>query len=142
MAPAPNYTDVAVEQREDLQDDASMEAGASLMGHDAKEWSGAEPHSRRGSRTRRICAGLAFWRWILDTALLLVILGLLLERRWHGWEGKDGNDTYELAGDLTGFAPRCRTPSPRTGGHVADPSSLAANSIVQARQYLRSKDPG
>jgi len=42
-------------------------------------------------------------RLALDTVLLLVILGLLVERRGYSRCGE-----HEFAGDITGFAPRCR----------------------------------
>lgn len=41
-------------------------------------------------------------RWMIDTALLLVIVGLLGEKRWHRHVK---SHQYELAGDITGFAP-------------------------------------
>lgn len=41
-------------------------------------------------------------RWMIDTALLLVIVGLLGERRWRSHVK---SHQYELAGDITGFAP-------------------------------------
>lgn len=60
-------------------------------------------------KSQRVTRGI-FWRklsgyrWLLDTSLLLVVIGLLLEKRW----GYDHVYEYEFAGDLTGFAPRCR----------------------------------
>jgi len=52
------------------------------------------------------------FRSVVDTVLLLVILGLVVERRWgrgsgNGNENGDGGGKFEFAGDLTGFAPRC-----------------------------------
>ena len=39
---------------------------------------------------------------MLDTGLLLIIIGLLAEKRWkHNTE----SHAFELAGDMTGFAP-------------------------------------
>ncbi|KAF2267867.1 hypothetical protein CC78DRAFT_576410 [Lojkania enalia] len=43
-------------------------------------------------------------RWI-NTALLLVIFGLLAEKRWSK-QNRYIDHQYEFAGDLTGFAPR------------------------------------
>jgi hypothetical protein len=42
------------------------------------------------------------YRWMVDTTLLLVIVGLLAEKRW---QGREKSHLYELAGDITGFAP-------------------------------------
>jgi hypothetical protein len=42
------------------------------------------------------------YRWILGTALLLVIVGLLVEKRW---QRHTKGHLYELARDITGFAP-------------------------------------
>ncbi|CAI6340175.1 unnamed protein product [Periconia digitata] len=48
------------------------------------------------------------WRWVIDTGLLLVVLGLLLDRRSGGersWAGgRMGAEA--IGGDITGFAPR------------------------------------
>ncbi|KAL2018655.1 hypothetical protein VTK56DRAFT_490 [Thermocarpiscus australiensis] len=55
---------------------------------------------RRASRRRRIWSAVTSIRSMLDTVLLLVILGLLLERQWHRLP------QFEIAGDITGFAPR------------------------------------
>jgi hypothetical protein len=42
------------------------------------------------------------WRWLLETSLLLVIVGLLAERRW---KHHIRSHTFEHTGDITGFAP-------------------------------------
>jgi hypothetical protein len=49
--------------------------------------------------------------WILQTNLILLVVVLLVERRWHDHVE---TDKYELTGDLTGFAPRCRLHHART----------------------------
>ncbi|KAK3379122.1 hypothetical protein B0T24DRAFT_519859 [Lasiosphaeria ovina] len=43
-------------------------------------------------------------RSLLDTALLLIIVGLLFERGWH--KQKHPSPAFEFTGDITGFAPR------------------------------------
>ncbi|KAK1836885.1 hypothetical protein QBC39DRAFT_247100 [Podospora conica] len=58
---------------------------------------------RRKTRAKRIRSAIVSFRSILDTALLLVILGLLIDRRRHSG---DGRSLFEVAGDVTGFAPR------------------------------------
>lgn len=50
------------------------------------------------------------YRWVVDTALLLVIFGMLVEKRWKKYMDKSSHHQYEFAGDLTGFAPRCTSP--------------------------------
>jgi hypothetical protein len=42
------------------------------------------------------------WRWLLETGLLLTILGLLVEKRW---QKHHKSHAFELGGDITGFAP-------------------------------------
>ncbi|KAF1947999.1 hypothetical protein EJ02DRAFT_332806 [Clathrospora elynae] len=56
------------------------------------------PRRKRKSVWKRVKG----YRWVLDTALLLVIVGLLAEKRW---KHQKKNPQYELAGDITGFAP-------------------------------------
>lgn len=41
------------------------------------------------------------YRWMLDTALLLLVAGLLVEKRWT----RHTSHRFEIAGDITGFAP-------------------------------------
>lgn len=69
----------------------------------------AQP-SRRQRRRKGVWAKVKKYRWIVDTALLLVIVGLLVEKRWskhHNAGKKQKGHRYELAGDITGFAPTC-----------------------------------
>ena len=56
-------------------------------------------------RRRSIWLRLKENRWLLDTALLLIILGLLVEKRWKHDDHK--SHQYEVTGDMTGFAPTC-----------------------------------
>jgi hypothetical protein len=57
-----------------------------------------QPRRRKRTMWKRVKSS----RWMLDTALLLVILGLLVEKRW---QQHPESHLYELAGDITGFAP-------------------------------------
>ncbi|KAF2712415.1 hypothetical protein K504DRAFT_480087 [Pleomassaria siparia CBS 279.74] len=62
----------------------------------------------RRTRTRRrkgIWNRVMRYRWVFDTALLLVILGLLVDNRWSKAKKQKGH-RYELGGDITGFAPQ------------------------------------
>ncbi|KAL2130837.1 hypothetical protein VTI74DRAFT_5880 [Chaetomium olivicolor] len=54
---------------------------------------------RRSSRRRRIWSAIMSIRSLLDTVLLLVILGLLWERGWQS------SPRFEFGADITGFAP-------------------------------------
>jgi hypothetical protein len=57
---------------------------------------------RRVSRRQRVWSALMSIRSLLDTVLLVIILGLLLERGWQkpSW--------FEVGGDVAGFAPRSK----------------------------------
>jgi hypothetical protein len=56
-------------------------------------------------RRRRACwSRFKPWKWLLDTTLLLIILALLIERQW-AHHRHSLSHTFELAGDITGFAP-------------------------------------
>jgi hypothetical protein len=80
-----------------------------LLAYDDEEkaWSGITERDsgmleRRPTRRERIWSAVMSIRSILDTILLLVILGLVLDRR--GEEQR----SFELNGDITGFAPRSK----------------------------------
>lgn len=66
------------------------------------DWEVEEAVQRR-RRKKTVRRKLKGYRWVLDTALLLVIVGLLVEKRW---QTHAKSHQFELAGDLTGFAPR------------------------------------
>jgi hypothetical protein len=57
---------------------------------------------RSRQRNKTVWKRVKGYRWILDTALLLVIVGLLVEKRW---QRHTKSHQYDLAGDITGFAP-------------------------------------
>ncbi|GAB1312805.1 Oxidase ustYa [Madurella fahalii] len=54
---------------------------------------------RRASRRETVCSALTSIRSLLDTVLLLVILGLVMDRQWQK------SPSFEIGGDITGFAP-------------------------------------
>ncbi|KAH8666841.1 hypothetical protein BX600DRAFT_436220 [Xylariales sp. PMI_506] len=85
-----------------------------------------------GRHSKR-CGGLksfAAYRWLLDIFLLLVILGLLLER-WQASQQK-GN-AYEVAGDVIGFHPQFS---------VTKPDADHCLPIVSQRIITFQPDPG
>ncbi|KAK4161225.1 hypothetical protein QBC43DRAFT_357998 [Cladorrhinum sp. PSN259] len=123
------------------QDETHADASSSLMGsvNGEKAWSditAGDDHHHHGpqqgammpsssfrSRRKRICSAIMSARSVLDTILLLIILGLLIERRWlYGTDGTGDNDlnnsaggkstarpgvsTLDIGGDITGFAPQ------------------------------------
>lgn len=55
------------------------------------------------------------YRWLLDTTLLLTIVGLLVEKRLTHHRGHP----YEFAGDITGFAPTCMCKSQPRGNRCS-----------------------
>jgi hypothetical protein len=57
-------------------------------------------------RRKTVWKKIKGYRWMLDTTLLLIIIGLLAEKKWHHHTKKQQKShQYELAGDITGFAP-------------------------------------
>jgi hypothetical protein len=105
--PSPKYhelrTDADPEDRK--KHDTDDDKAKSFFEDEERAWSditAGDPGmaQRRLSRRRRIWMALMSIRSLLDTVLLLVILGLLLERGWQrtAW--------FEIGGDITGFAPR------------------------------------
>jgi hypothetical protein len=80
-------------------------------------------------RRRSIWSKLERYRWLLDTVLLLIIVGLLVEKRWNYDDHKTSR--YETGGDMTGFAPTCKLTQEKTG-----------NSADQTQSRSRSRPSG
>jgi hypothetical protein len=78
----------------DNESDTSTEVG---------DWDAEDVERSQRTRRSSIWTKLKRCRWLLDTGLLLVIVGLLAEKRWT----HSHNHQYEFAGDITGFAPKC-----------------------------------
>ncbi|KAK4184613.1 hypothetical protein QBC35DRAFT_505561 [Podospora australis] len=83
---------------------------ASTVHHDSPAPQLSHHRRSRRRRKRSICT---IFRSVLDTVLLLVILALLVERRWYRSviiqrerDQQSSSPEFELAGDITGFAPR------------------------------------
>ena len=103
MEPMHQYESV---EELDKYDEArsSTEVDESLMG-DEKQWhhqqSRQQPTRRPRSRVRSI-----LWssRWVIDTLLLLAILGLLVRDQLR----KPDVNQWDFGGDFTGVGPRCR----------------------------------
>ncbi len=91
---------------------------------------------RRVSRRQRVCSVLMSMRSLLDTVLLLVIVGLLLER------GQQRQAWLQVGGDLTGFAPTSKTlvGTVATNRSLTPPlNSLPTNQNFRPRPRIRSR---
>ena len=87
----------------DDHDESSTEVDESLMG-DEKQWQGENIQTlRKRQRRSRFMSILGSCRWILDTLLLLIILGLLVREQLRA----KSINPWDFTGDLTGVAPRC-----------------------------------
>ncbi|KAK2061438.1 hypothetical protein LY76DRAFT_603285 [Colletotrichum caudatum] len=134
------YSDVHPEA--ELCDDSSMtDVSVSLLSDDGegKQWNRADvEHGTRTTQPSRCARALDFfrrWRWLVDTLMLLVIIGLLLERK-AGLETTALRDKrLEPVGDLTGFAPeftqQITTFHPTTDFVPDDPKKLFTNASIQ-----------
>jgi hypothetical protein len=92
-----------------MKDDLRYDALCNDENHSESSTEVEDSDTERAIKPRRQKKRKTFWvkvkayRWVVDTALLLVILGLLVEK---GWETHQSHE-YEFTGDLTGFAPTC-----------------------------------
>ena len=80
----------------DSQSDTSTEVG---------DWEAEGDMKLRLSKRRSFWRSLKQYRWLFDTTLLLIIVGLLAEKRWR----RGHSHQHEFAGDITGFAPKCKS---------------------------------
>ena len=115
----------------DNESDSSTEVG---------DWDAEDLERSRQTKTRSRWSGMKRYRWLLDTGLLLVIIGLLVEKRWAHNHGHH----YEFAGDITGFAPKCRRQRGQPGHqtdtmqfHSRSPPSNQTQSLLR-RTHLTS----
>ncbi|KAJ9137311.1 hypothetical protein NKR23_g9270 [Pleurostoma richardsiae] len=94
------YAQLPPDGRADADDEAET---ALIGGGDEKEWQADRPRGR-GTRSKvgRLFAVIISAPWILNTLLLLAVLGLLVDRQLSTQE----YGRFEGSGDLTGFAPR------------------------------------
>lgn len=91
----------ATKMKDDLRYNAlrNVDARSESSHTEVDDWdTEAEVKTSRRTWWKRVKA----WKWLLDTGLLLVVVGLLVERRWRH---SSKSHTFELAGDITGFAP-------------------------------------
>jgi hypothetical protein len=109
--PSPRYHELRTdaERDDDKNRYAAEDKAESFFEDEEKAWSditAGDPGvtQRKVSRRRRMWTALMSVRSLLDTVLLLIILGLLLERGWQR------TPWFEFGGDITGFAPRSMDP--------------------------------
>lgn len=79
----------------DDQSDSSTEVG---------DWEADGGTKRRPTRSKTLLRSIKRYHWVLDITLLLIILGLLVKKRWKHHHGHQ----YGFAGDIAGFAPTCK----------------------------------
>ena len=78
-------------------DDASSDVTVSFNDEEARWKGGYEPSTR--SPVLTLLDRLGPLRWVFEVGLVAIIIILLLGR---------GDERYQLVGDVTGFAPRCK----------------------------------
>jgi hypothetical protein len=131
----PNMNSKMKEQRYDvLHDDVDNQSHRSDSSTEVED-SDAERavRRRRQKRKKSLWRKVKGYHWVIDTALLIVIMGLLAEKRWS----KHHNHTYELAGDISGFAPRCKNPSILVQAKSRlTRISLPTDRVIQARSFI------
>ncbi len=109
--PSPRYHELHAHA--DVEDGkkchAKKDQTESLLGMDDEEraWSDITAEDREMAdrllnRRQRIWSALTSIRSLLDTVLLLVILGLVLDR------GSQKQSWFDVGGDITGFAPKSK----------------------------------
>lgn len=102
----------------DDRDDGSSTEVESLM-EETKQWHDVDlQRLERRSRASRFCAAANSWRWLIDTTLLLVILGFVTRSYYNEPVVKP----YDLLGDMTGVGPKCKSARQDQGTLGADMS--------------------
>ncbi|KAK1996488.1 hypothetical protein LX36DRAFT_112170 [Colletotrichum falcatum] len=134
------YSDVRREA--ELRDDSSMtDVSVSLLSDDGegKQWNRQDVEDGRRTAQLSRCArarGLFWrWRWLVDTLMLVIIVGLLLERRAGLQTTTPRDKRFETVGDLTGFAPefsqQITTFHPTTEFVPDDPKEFFTNASIK-----------
>ncbi|EFQ31906.1 hypothetical protein CGRA01v4_13076 [Colletotrichum graminicola] len=134
------YSDVRREA--EIHNDPSMtDVSVSLLSDDGegKQWNRADlEDGTRTTQPSRCARALGFfrrWRGLVDTLMLVIILGLLLERRAGLQPTTPRDKRLEPVGDLTGFAPeftqQITTFHPTTDFVPDDPKKFFTNASIQ-----------
>lgn len=91
----------------DQSDSRSSTEVDSLMG-DKKLWHDVELNTPiRRTKRNRIFSMLKSSRWIVDTALLLVIAALLVREQWRQPTVLQDPNIWQFGQDFTGVGPKC-----------------------------------
>lgn len=143
----PKYANLShVDDRDDSR--SSTEVEDSLMG-DEKQWHDIELNrpTTRTTRLGRFVAAVKSSRWMIDTALLLIILALLVRDQWSRPvpEEKEANP-WQFGQDMTGVGPRrkCSSKSREdtlrsilTRPSLFKDNNLRKGRVVRPEQYRR-----
>jgi hypothetical protein len=88
--------------KDDLRYNAlhNMDARSESSNTEVEDWDTED--NMKPQRRKTLWRKVEAWRWLLETGLLLTILGLLVEKRIQHHQK---SHKFELAGDITGFAP-------------------------------------
>jgi hypothetical protein len=105
------YRDLGSIEQQDHEDSITEASDSLIPGRQGvKAWDEEDlivksENSRQSRLRTRLYATIFSSRSLLDIILLLVIIGLLLERRLL----EQKHSRYEGSGDITGFAPRSKS---------------------------------
>ncbi|KAH3954545.1 hypothetical protein HBH98_071770 [Parastagonospora nodorum] len=93
----------ATTMKDDLRYNAlrNADARSESSNTEVEDWD-TEEGDVKLSRRRTLWKKVKAWKWLLDTGLLLIIVVLLVEERWRH---SSKSPAFQLAGDITGFAP-------------------------------------
>jgi hypothetical protein len=87
------------------EDPEDLDVGTEPIDLEEKDYLGA-PQSRR----ERVLAAVRRYRWLIDGLLIAVIVVLLVDRQWVRRDrGKPEGSHLQGTGDVTGFAPQCKS---------------------------------
>lgn len=100
------YKNMPYEDSDHINDESlsHTEVDESLLGDDKQIWHDKDLQ-RSKSRRSRFFALLKSCRWMIDTSLLLVILGFLVRDQWRS----KPTTQWQIGGDLTGVGPECES---------------------------------
>lgn len=121
MATDHPYSNVRLDDPENDHDDSSVtEVEESLIDSSEKHWNhnGIYRRPTPKSKTRKCLSFVSSAGWVIDTLLLLVIVGLLVRdefwrkeelRLWKSGAGVPVTSETEVGGDVTGIRPHFST---------------------------------
>lgn len=96
------YKNMPVDDSDDNRSSTEVE---SLMEETKAQWHDVDlDHMQpsRRSRVSRVCGTLNAWRWLIDTTLLVIILGFVVRSYFK----EEVVKPYDFGGDITGVGPK------------------------------------